>query len=106
MLIGAIVRRYCVDGEQASAELPICGACVYSRTMPLGAPDHLDELYSRQRVLSDEAERLETERDKLDPYGTDGNRHYILELQIAALLQEANKINSRISDILDRDLQR
>jgi len=74
--------------------------------MPLGAPDHLDELYSRQRVLSDEAERLETERDKLDPYGTDGNRHYILELQIAALLQEANKINSRISDILDRDLQR
>ena len=74
--------------------------------MPLGAPDHLDELYSRQRVLSEEAERLESERDKLDPYGTDENRHYILELQIAALRQEANKINSRISDILDRDLQR
>jgi hypothetical protein len=74
--------------------------------MPLGAPDHLDELYSKQRVLTAEAERLENERDRLDPYGTDGNRHYILELQIAALLQEANRIGARISDVLDRDLQR
>jgi hypothetical protein len=74
--------------------------------MPLGAPDHLDELYSKQRVLTEEADRLETERDKLDPYGADGNRHYILELQIAALLQEANRIGAHISDILDRDLQR
>ena len=49
--------------------------------MPLGASDNLDKLYSKQRVLSDEAARLEEERDQLDPYGTDGNRHYILELQ-------------------------
>ncbi len=74
--------------------------------MPLGAPDHLDELYAKQRVLADEAERLEIERDTLDPYGSDGNRHYILELQIAALRQEANRIGARISDVLERDLQR
>ncbi len=74
--------------------------------MPLGAPDHLDELYSKQRVLIEEAERLEVEYDKLDAYGGDGNRHYILELQIAALRQEASRIESRISDILERDLQR
>lgn len=74
--------------------------------MPLGAPDHLDELYSKQRVLTEEAERLEGERDTLDPYGTDGNRHYILELQIAALRQEASRITARISDVIERDLQR
>lgn len=74
--------------------------------MPLGAPDHLDELYAKQRVLTEEAERLEAEYDKLDPYGTDGNRPYILELQIAALRQEASRIEARISDVLERDLQR
>ncbi|HEY4969363.1 MAG TPA: hypothetical protein VII35_05610 [Steroidobacteraceae bacterium] len=74
--------------------------------MPIGAHDHLDELYARQRLLSDEAARLEIERDRLDPEGLDANAHYILEIEIAALRQEASRIASRISDVLERDLQR
>lgn len=74
--------------------------------MPIGAQDNLDELYARQRLLTDEATRLEVERDGLDPGGADANRRYILELQVAALREESSRINSRISDILERDLQR
>jgi hypothetical protein len=74
--------------------------------MPIGAQDRLDELYAKQRLLSDEAERLECERDRLDPQGPQANRHYILQIEIAALRQEASGISSRISDVLDRDLQR
>jgi len=71
--------------------------------MPMGAHDHLDGLYARQRLLTEEAARLESERDLLDP-GTE--RSYILEIEIAALRQESSRISSRISDVLDRDLQR
>ena len=74
--------------------------------MPIGAHDHLEELYAKQRMLTDEAARLELERDRIDPDGPDANRHYILELEIAALRQESSRIGSRISDVLERDLQR
>src|ERR1700681_2115847 len=74
--------------------------------MPVGAHDHLDELYAKQRLLTDEAARLEIERDRLDPEGPQANQYYILEIEIAALRQEAGRIASRISDVLERDLQR
>jgi len=71
--------------------------------MPIGAQDHLDSLYARQRILSAEATRLESERDTLE---TDSNRYYILEVEITALREEATRINARIADVLERDLQR
>jgi hypothetical protein len=71
--------------------------------MPTGAHDRLQNLYDRQKLLSDEATGLETERDALDE---DTDRHYILELEIAALREEASRISARIADILERDLQR
>ena len=74
--------------------------------MPMGAQDRLDALYAKQRVLMEEAERLESDRDRIDPEGPDANRHYILEIEIAALRQESSGISSRISDVLERDLQR
>jgi len=74
--------------------------------MPMGPHDHLDKLYARQRLLTEEAVRLESERDRLDPDGADADSHYILEIKIAALRQESSRISSRISDVLERDLQR
>ncbi len=74
--------------------------------MPMGAQDRLDVLYAKQRVLIEEAERLESDRDRIDPEGPDADRHYILEIEIAALRQESSGISSRISDVLERDLQR
>ena len=74
--------------------------------MPIGAHDHLDELYQKQSLLLEEATRLESARDLLDADEADANRYYILELQIAALREESTRIASRISDVLERDLQR
>jgi hypothetical protein len=74
-----------------------------SDPMPTGAHDHLEELYGRQRLLSAEATRLESERDQLDE---ESSRYYILELEIIALREEESRINSRIADIFERDLQR
>jgi hypothetical protein len=74
--------------------------------MPVGAHDHLDDMYRKQSLLLEEASRLEGARDLLDPDGPDAIRHYILELQITALREESTRIASRISDILERDLQR
>ena len=74
--------------------------------MPTGPHDSLQKLYDRQKLLSDEATRLEKERDQLDALGKDADRYYILELEIAALRQEASRIGSRIADILERDLER
>lgn len=74
--------------------------------MPIGARDNLDQLYAQQQLLSDAAAHLEDQRDRLDPDGPDASRHYILELQITALREEFSRISSRISDILERDLQR
>jgi hypothetical protein len=72
----------------------------------MGSQDNLQKLYDRQRLLSEEATRLETEWDQLDESGKDEDRHYILELEIAALREQATRIGSRIADILERDLQR
>ena len=74
--------------------------------MPIGAQDNLDKLYGKQQMLTDEAARLEGDRDRLDPDGPDASRHYLLELQITALLEESSRISAHISDILERDLQR
>lgn len=74
--------------------------------MPIGAQDNLDKLYAQQQLLTDAAAHLEDERDRLDPDGPDASHHYLLELQITALREEFSRISSRISDILDRDLQR
>jgi uncharacterized small protein (DUF1192 family) len=71
--------------------------------MPTGAHDSLQKLYDRQNLLSEEAGRLEAERDSLDE---DADRHYILELEIAALREEVSRISARIADVLERDLQR
>jgi len=71
--------------------------------MPIGAQDHLEGLYARQRLLSAEASRLESERDVL---GQNSDRRYILEIEIVALREDASRINARIADVLERDLQR
>jgi hypothetical protein len=78
----------------------------YSGAMPIGAHDRLGKLYDRQKLLSDEASRLEEEQDRLEISGADPDRRYILELEIAALREESSRIGSRISDVLERDLQR
>jgi hypothetical protein len=74
--------------------------------MPTGAHDNLQKLYDRQKILWDEATRLEKERELIDEDSKDADRHYILEIEIAAIRQEASRIGSRIADILERDLQR
>ena len=71
--------------------------------MPIGAQDHLNALYGRQRLLSEEAARLESERDVSLK---NADRRYILELEIIALREEASRISARIADVLERDLQR
>ena len=71
--------------------------------MPTGTHDHLQQLYEREKLLNDEAERLEAERETLD---TDSDRAYILDIEIVALREEASRINARIADVLERDLQR
>lgn len=71
--------------------------------MPIGAQDHLDVLYARQRLLTEEAARLETQRDSSEK---NSDRRYILELEIVALREEASRISARIADVLERDLQR
>jgi prefoldin subunit 5 len=73
--------------------------------VPLAANDRLDELYAVQRLLQDEAARLQQEHDSLvEPRGR--LRRYILSVQIEALQEEATRISARISDVLERDLQR
>ena len=71
--------------------------------MPIGAQDHLSALYGRKRLLAEEAARHESERDVSQK---DSDRHYILELEIVALREEASRISARIADVLERDLQR
>ncbi len=73
--------------------------------VPLAANDRLDELYAVQRLLQDEADRLQQEHDSLlEPRGR--LRRDILSVQIEALQEEATRISARISDVLERDLQR
>lgn len=73
--------------------------------MPLAAKDNLDELYAQQRLLQGEVDRLQAEYDALDPE-QGGERRYLLDIEIEALQAEATRLASRISDILERDLQR
>jgi uncharacterized protein involved in exopolysaccharide biosynthesis len=77
--------------------------------MPIGAQDSLDDLYARHRLLTDEAGRLEAELELLassGPDDRDGARGYILAIEIAALREQASRVSARISDLLERDLQR
>jgi hypothetical protein len=71
--------------------------------MPTGTHDHLQQLYAREKLLNEEAGRLEAERQTLD---TDSDRTYILDIEIVALREESTRINARIADVLERDLQR
>jgi len=71
--------------------------------MPTGSHDHLQQLYDREQRLNEEASRLEAERETLK---TDSDRTYILDIEIVALREESTRINARITDILERDLQR
>jgi uncharacterized small protein (DUF1192 family) len=71
--------------------------------MPTGTHDHLPQLYEREALLNEEAGRLEAERETLD---ADCDRTYILGIEIAALREESTRINARIADVLERDLQR
>jgi hypothetical protein len=74
-------------------------------SVPLAAKDNLDELYAVQRLLQEEVIRLQQESDALqEPPGN--ARSYILSLQIEALQEENTRLSARISDILERDLQR
>jgi uncharacterized small protein (DUF1192 family) len=74
--------------------------------MPVSANNNLNDLYARQRLLQTEVTRLETEYANLDPETPGADRRYILDVQIRALQEEAARLNSCISDILERDLQR
>ena len=73
--------------------------------VPLAANDRLDELYAVQRLVQAEVDRLQQEHDSLhEPSGR--LRRYILNVQIEALQEEATRLSARISDVLERDLQR
>lgn len=73
--------------------------------MPLAATDKLDELYAVQRLVQAEVDRLQEEHDGLTE--PDGHlRRHILNVQIEALQEEATRLSARISDVLERDLQR
>ncbi len=73
--------------------------------MPLSANNNLDELYTCRRVVVEEILKLEeeSEGEATMPHGTRG---YILQVTIRALREEAARLDSSISDILDRDLAR
>jgi prefoldin subunit 5 len=73
--------------------------------VPLAANDKLDELYAVQRMVQAEVDRLQQEHDSLQ----EPQRHlrrYILNVQIEALQEEATRLSARISDVLERDLER
>jgi hypothetical protein len=71
--------------------------------MPTGSHDHLQQLYEREKLLNEEVGRLDAERETLD---TNSDRTYILEIEIIALREEWTRINARIAEVLERDLQR
>jgi len=74
--------------------------------MPLAANDSLDDLYLRQRLLNDEAARLDAAGEQLGDDPEWASRRYILDVETRALREEATRLNAAISDILERDLQR
>ncbi len=87
-------------------QYPLLRGLIGENSVPIGAHDHLDALYAKQRLLAAEAARLESERDQSDLEGSDTERAYILGIQIDALREESMRIMARISDVLERDLQR
>jgi hypothetical protein len=74
--------------------------------VPLAANDRLDELYAVQRLVQAEVDRLQQEHDSLQEPPPGRLRRYILNVQIEALQEEATRLSARISDVLERDLQR
>ena len=74
--------------------------------MPIAADANLDRLYARQRLLDEEALRLEGERDALVAQDAETDRAYVLDVAAGALREESTRLTAMISDILDRDLQR
>jgi hypothetical protein len=91
--------------KQAVLKFPAkeAGFVTIEARMPTGTHDHLQQLYDRKRMLDEEAGRLETERETLDA-GSD--QTYILDIEVIALREESTRVNARIADILERDLQR
>jgi prefoldin subunit 5 len=73
--------------------------------VPLAAKDSLDELYAIQRLVQAEVDRLQQEHDSV-PQAHGSLRQHILNVQIEALQAEATRLSARISDVLERDLQR
>jgi hypothetical protein len=71
--------------------------------MPTGTHDHLQQLYDRKKMLDEEAGRLEAERETLE---AGSKRTYILDIEVSALREESTRVNARIADVLERDLQR
>jgi hypothetical protein len=74
--------------------------------MPLAGKNNLDELYANQRLLRNEAARLELEYEGLEVSGAASDRRYVLDVEIRALREEATRLDATVSDILERDLQR
>jgi hypothetical protein len=74
--------------------------------MPIGAMQNLEDLYAKQRLLLEEAARLDGEREALEAQGSNPDRVYLLGLESLALREESLRLDAVISDILDRDLQR
>jgi uncharacterized protein (DUF3084 family) len=73
--------------------------------MPLASNNNLDELYAMQRLLQSEVKRLQHEYDRCEAEAA-ADRCYLLTIEMNALQEEATQLTSRISDILERDLQR
>ncbi len=74
--------------------------------MPLAANNNLDELYHLTRLIEDRRAVLEYERAKLERLGGEDANLYIIDVEVRALSEESTRLASRISDILERDLQR
>lgn len=74
--------------------------------MPLAADANLDRLYRRQRMLEEEADRLDVECGVLAEHAGSADKIYVFEVAALALREESTKVSAQISNILDRDLQR
>jgi hypothetical protein len=71
----------------------------------LGA-GRLQELYTRQRLVEQEAARLGLQLAQSPGEDENCDRLYLLRLKIRAMDEESARLGSAISDVLERDLQR
>ena len=62
--------------------------------MPLAANNHLDELYTKQRMVDAEIGVLERRIENTSEDGPEPHRHYILEVERRALLEESTRLAS------------